>query len=121
MKTFACSSSLLVFFNNEVFELSIFHPPEVEMLMFARKTEFGALHWVHSGSSKQTRLLHVLKPKLRVLLDGFEQYFPQFGAVCRYVKLWINSQLLLFEIGDLAVELLVAAMLQRCYHSGQFI
>ena len=78
----------------------------------------GALLWVHSKASAALLLEQVQKPELMAMMQGFEQFFPQFGALCRYVKYWVDSQLLLFHFGHLAVELLVAAMLENSYDAG---
>ena len=88
------------------------------MQMRELKTPIGAKYWEHSADSRKTTLEQVLRPKLRVMLEGFEQFFPQFGPICRLVKLWMSCQLMMFEFGNVVVELLVAAMLEHSFKRG---
>lgn len=116
--SFATLDGLYVLYEGAVFNLSIFHPQEVKMLMHETRTPNGAVHWVQSEESKRVQLEQVTTPRLHVLLEGFEQFFPQFGPICRLVKVWINSHLLMFEFGDILVELLVAASLENAFKTG---
>uniref|UniRef100_W5KKI6 Nucleolar protein 6 n=1 Tax=Astyanax mexicanus TaxID=7994 RepID=W5KKI6_ASTMX len=48
------------------------------------------------------------KPFLTSTLHGLQQQHPCFGAVCRLAKRWLGAQLFMGEIGEDAVDLLVA-------------
>ncbi|XP_066568043.1 nucleolar protein 6 [Amia ocellicauda] len=78
------------------------------MLCYRDNPEAQRLEWETLHRTYLTSTLH-----------GLQQQHPSFGAVCRLAKRWVGAQLLSGELGDDAVDLLVASLfLQPAPHTS---